>query len=45
MNNIVGVAEGTVQSPVADLLKTIDSFIVENVLVNEVVERAPSKTR
>ena len=34
----VGVAEGAVQSLVADLLKVIDSFIDEGVLVDKVVE-------
>ena len=35
MNNLVGVAEGAVQSPVADLLKAIDSFIDKDILVDE----------
>lgn len=38
LNNIVGVAEGAVQSPVADLLEAVDSFINEDVLIDEVVE-------
>ena len=38
LRNIVGVAKGAVQSPVADLLKAIDSFINEDVLIYEVVE-------
>ena len=38
LNNIVGVAEGAARSSVADLLEALDSFIEEDVLVDEVVE-------
>ena len=37
MNNIVDVAESAVQSPVAELLVAIDSFINEDVLVDDAV--------
>ena len=38
LNNIVGVAESAVQSPVAEILVAIDSFIDEDVLVGDVVD-------
>ena len=38
LNNIIGVAEGAVQSPVADLLKAIDSFINKDVPIDKVIE-------